>query len=345
VSSNLKAEYFEISHLGYKTTTFSIAAAMGEEKTYYLEVQAVQLKEVPVVPYDARGMVEMAFRNILKNYSDVPNRMTGFYRESVQQRKDYLSVSEAVVEIYKAPYTSIQYDQVRIYKGRKAANVKKADTLMVTLQGGPNVALLLDVVKNTDLSIALDTLDNYRFEFSGMVNIDDELHWIIAFAPDVVKDDPLYIGKLYISQEDVAITRAEFSLDLRDAEKASNFFVRKKPAGLIFTPTSTAYLVTYKKEEGKNYLNYVRVDIKFRCDWKRKLFKNFYSIMTELAITDRSEENVSKFPGQEVFRSSMVFAEKVEDFTDDDFWGEHNIIDPEESIESAIKKLAKGMAK
>jgi hypothetical protein len=99
--------------------------------------------------------------------------------------------------------------------------------------------------------------------------------------------------------------------------------------------------VTYKEQEGRNYLNYVRVDLKFRCDWKRRLFKNNYSIMSETAITSRSEDHVIKFGSDETFKSTMVFAEKVEDFTDVDFWGEYNIIEPEESIESAIKKLAK----
>jgi hypothetical protein len=67
--------------------------------------------------------------------------------------------------------------------------------------------------------------------------------------------------------------------------------------------------------------------------------------MSEVAITDRREENVVKFAKQEVFRQNMVFAEKVEAFADADFWGEYNIIEPEDSIESAIKKLSKSMKK
>jgi len=49
-----------------------------------------------------------------------------------------------------------------------------------------------------------------------------------------------------------------------DEEKASGFFVKKKPAGLVFMPTSTGYLVTYKEQNGKFYLDYVRIDLKFR---------------------------------------------------------------------------------
>jgi hypothetical protein len=345
VNTSLNAEYFEVSHLSYATARFKISEAAGTEKTFYLEIQPVQLKEIPVVPADARAIVEMALKNIRKNYSEVPNMMTGFYREYIMQRRDYLSISEAVIDIYKAPYAGIQDDQVKIYRSRKASNVKKADTLMVQLQGGPKVLMLLDIVKNTDLGIGLDNLDNYQFEFGSMVNIDNKQNWVINFSPNVVIDNPLYFGKLYISQDNMAITRAEFSLDLRDEAKASGTFVQKKPMGLIFMPTSTSYLVTYKEQNGKYYLNYVRVDLKFRCDWKKRLFKNYYTLMSEVAITDRHEDNIARFTNQEIFKSNMVFAEKVQDFTDIDFWGENNIIEPENSIENAIKKLSKNMNK
>lgn len=345
VSKAINADVFEISHLSYTTTRFKISESLDKEKIFYLEPQFIMLSAISVIPKDARGVVEMALKNVRKNYSEVPNMMTGFYRETIKQRRDYLSISEAVVDIYKAPYPSIQSDQVKLYKGRKGTNVKKADTLMVQLQGGPNVSMLLDIVKNTDLSIALDNLDNYNFEFSSIVNIDDKPNWIISFSPNVVKEEPLYFGKLFISQDKMAITRAEFSLDLNDADKAARVFVQKKPMGLIFLPTSTSYLVTYKEQKGKYYLNYVRVDLKFRCDWKKRLFKNYYSVMSEVAITDRREDNVAKFANQELFKSNMVFAEKVQNFLDPDFWGEYNIIEPEESIEVAIKKLSKIMNK
>ncbi len=343
VSKSSNVDIFEVSHLSYATKQFKISESIGKDKSFYLEPQAIMLKEISIIPNDARSVVEMALKNIRKNYSEVPNMMTGFYRETIRQRREYLAISEAVVDIYKSPYTTTQNDQVKIYKGRKGTNVKKADTLMVQLQGGPNVSMLLDIVKNTDLSIALDNLDNYQFEFTTMVNIDDKLNWVINFSPNVVKEEPLYYGKLYIQQDNIAITRAEFSLDLNDVDKASRVFVQKKPMGLIFLPTSTSYLVTYKSQKDKYYLNYVRVDLKFRCDWKKRLFKNYYTVMSEVAITDRHEDNIVKFANQETFKANMVFADKVQNFADPDFWGGSNIIEPEESIEIAIKKLAKSM--
>ena len=345
VNSALNAESFEVSHMSYATAKFRISEAAGRDKTYFLDVKPIQLKEISVVPGDAREIVEMALRTIDKNYSAVPNMMTGFYRESIRQRRDYLSIAEAVVDIYKAPYLTNQDDQVKIFRGRKGSNVKKADTLMVQLQGGPNVSMLLDIVKNTDLSIALDNLNNYQFELGNVVNIDNRVNWVINFSPAVISEEPLYFGKLCIDQETMAITRAEFSLDLSDEGKASRVFIQKKPIGLHFKPTSTSYLVTYKQQDGKYYLNYVRVDLKFSCDWKRRLFKNHYTVVSEVAITDRRTGNIVKFANSDVFKKTMVFAEKVQDFADPGFWGEYNIIEPEISIENAIRKISKSMQK
>jgi hypothetical protein len=341
IDQSLGAAYFEVSHLSYATAQFKIEETLGREKEYFLEVRPVQLKEIPVIPGDARSLVQAALKKIRQNYSEIPMMMTGFYRESVAQNRDYVSISEAVVDIYKAPYDNFERDQVKIFKGRKSSGVKKADTLMVQLQGGPNVLLLLDIIKNTDLGIALDNLDQYRFNFGPVVNIDDRLSWVIEFSPAVVLETPLYYGKLYISHDNLAITRAEFSLDLSNPVKAAEMFVQRKPIGLVFNPQSTGYLVTYKESEGKYFLNYVRVDLKFRSDWKRKLFKKNYTLVSEMAITGRNTESVAKFPAQEQFRSNMILTEKVQDFSDTDFWGEHNIIEPEQSIEEAIRKISK----
>jgi hypothetical protein len=37
--------------------------------------------------------------------------------------------------------------------------------------------------------------------------------------------------------------------------------------------------------------------------------------------------------------SNIIISEKVSSLADPDFWGEYNIIEPEKSIESAIRKI------
>jgi hypothetical protein len=132
-----------------------------------------------------------------------------------------------------------------------------------------------------------------------------------------------------------------FSMDLSDMEKASQQFIRKKPFGLIFTPTSATYMVTYKMYDGSYYLNYMRSELKFRCDWKKRWFKNNYTVVSEQVITDRSTDNVLKFNNKVAFKSHEIFADKAQAYFNGDFWGDQNVIEPEESIQDAIKKFNK----
>lgn len=340
VSQN--AEWFEVSYIGYKNKKFPIAESTGKEVVCSIDPSSVEMNEVIIKPADARALVEEAVANISENYSNTPNSMVAFYREYIKQRKDYLSISEALVDIYKSPYgTTFEQDRVKIDKARKGNNVKKSDTLAIKLQGGPSVMLLLDAVKNPDVLLTQESMNAYQFEIADMVNIDDDLNYVISFTPRVILPYPLYIGKIYISKQHKAISMISFSMDMADLDKASQQFIRKKPFSLIFTPTSATYMVTYKMYEGKYYLNYTRSEIKFRCDWKKRWFKSNYTVVSEQAITDRLADKAVKFQNKEAFKASEIFADKAQAYFSSDFWGDQNVIEPEESIQDAIKKFNK----
>ncbi len=59
-----------------------------------------------------------------------------------------------------------------------------------------------------------------------------------------------------------------------------------------------------------------------------------------MAITDRYEEPVQKFPRKDRIRSTDVIAEKVEYFQDAEFWGDYTVIEPDKEISNAIKRLS-----
>jgi len=346
VLKTLNAPEFEISHLGFINKKFKIAETTAENQTFYVDPYSVQLQELVVKPVDPRSIVMRAISSVEDNYSNIPNLLTGFYRETIKQRRDYISISEAIIDVYKAPYDlTFDSDRVKIFKGRKSSNVRKVDTLTVKLVGGPNISLLLDIVKNPDVLLSRENVDYYKYEFLDLVNIDGKMNYVIGFKPVVTLDYPLYYGKLYISMEKLGITMAEFSLDLDDEMKAAQSFVKKKPMGLKFIPITTSYLVTYKEQDGKYYLNYVRNEIKFTCDWKRKIFKTNYTVMSEMAITERKTDNVEKFPMKESFGQYTILSDKVRDYFDENYWGEYNTIVPDESIQSAIVKFNKRLKK
>lgn len=340
IPKSLNVKEFEVSHLGYLNKRFSIPENGKNGNVFFVDPASLELKGVVVRPEDPRKIVRGAIDKIADNYSDISSTLTGFYRETIKQRREYVSIAEAIAEVYKAPYRlTLESDKVKILKGRKGSNVKKADTLLVKMQGGPHVSLYLDVAKYPDLLLTMEEMENYEYEILDMVSFNNESNYVVSFKPRVKLEYPLYSGKMYISVETLALTMAEFSMDVSDVEKATQIFVRKKPAGLRFEPQSTNYLVTYKKQGDKYFLNYMRSEIKFRADWRRRIFETTYTVMSEMAITERKAENVEKITSKEAFRPYAVLTDRVNEYFDEDYWGAYNTIEPDESIQSAINKF------
>lgn len=341
IPTSLKAEKMEISHIGYFTYSQPLQKGM-EEKTYYMIPRVILLGEVSVGALEAQNIVAAAVDRIGKNYSGRPNLLTCFYRETARKRSTYISISEAITNTYKTPYTeNSDRDRVQVYKGRKLLSQKASDTLAVKLLGGPNLSVYGDVVKNPDLLLDKETLSFFTYKMEQAVMIGNRLQYVISFLPQVKLPYPLYYGTFYIDQETLAFTRAEFFLDMSDRAKATRMILKKKPLGLRFKPSTLSFLVTYKQKNGKSYLNYIRNEVKFKCDWKRRLFSTNYSIVSEMVVTENQEQNVTAIPGKDVFKKSQALSDKVMDFFDKDFWGAYNIIEPTESLESAVLKLKK----
>ncbi len=329
-----------ISHIGYKRADYSIDEIPVGGREYVIEPQSLQLEEVMIKPADARSIVAGALNRVGENYPETPYRLTGFYRETIRQRKDYVSISEAVVDIYQAPYNSVhENDGFRIIQGRKSGNVKKADTLLVKLQGGPHVSMLLDIIKNPHLLISKESINYYTYDLTDLVTTDEGSSYVIAFRPRVKLSYPLFYGKLHISADRLAITMAEFSLDLSDKSQAAQNFILRKPARLRFNPVNTKYMVQYKEVDGRYYVDYLRYELEFLADWRRRFFRTGYTIMSEMAITSRTDQNLQKFSSKEAFRPAAILSDQVNVFFDNEFWGEYNIIEPDQSIHAAIRKL------
>jgi hypothetical protein len=334
---NVKEVIFQ--HLGYKNKTVALSTLTGKLNTIMMESISIPLNEVVVRPEDPYELILMILKKIPENYSTVPMKHMAFYRESIMKKKKYVSISEAVVEVYKGAYNNeFSFDMVKLYKGRKSSNVKPQDTVIVKLKGGPKSALLIDIAKNPDLLFSSDKIDNYEFKVVNITKINDKNNYVIEFKEVKDYDYPLFNGKLYIDVISLAITAAEFSLNLSDEAAASKLFVKKKPLLMNITPIETKYIVNYTEENGKYYFSHARGEVVFKIDWDKKVFNSRYTIMTEIASTDRTDKNVEKFPPDQQLRSSIVFEDKVLPLADPEFWGEYNIIKPEESIENAIKK-------
>ncbi len=334
----------EVTYLGYKNKVVPLTDLRvdGYKNVISLTTAPIPIREIVVKPVDPEAIVRNAISRIGKNYIDEPNLMTAFYRETIRKNRTYVSIGEAVVEIFKAPYNSdLRFDGARIYKGRKGSDVEKMDTVLFKLQGGPVSVLQLDLAKNTESVLTMDAMKYYDYSLSSVVEIDDRPHFVITFKQKPSVDMPLFMGTLYIETSTYAITEAEFGFNMEDKDAVSSIFIKKKPLGMQVTPEIATYRVKYREQDSKWYFAYSRAEVKFKVNWKKRLFNTYYTTMSEIAITDRTNEEVIKFAGKEKLRYNDIFSDQVEAFTDPEFWGDYNVIEPDQSIESAIRRLSR----
>ena len=330
-----------VSFLGYKTLTLPLIQFKLGNNQIYMTESVTQLSEVNInVPKDAEALVRETLGKRGENYINNPTVMTAFYRETIKKRKKNVSLSEAVVNIYKTPYSSNKQDAVKLFKARKSTDYDKLDTVALKLQGGPFNALFVDMVKYPDYIFNDESIGYYNFSFDGSTRVNNKLIYVVKFdqKPEII--DPLFTGKLYIDAENKILTSAIYSLNITDRDLAARMFVRKKPRNAEVWPTEVAYRVDYREKNGKWYYGYSNVLLEFKVDWDKRLFNSVYSMSCEMAITDWEDNIQNSSPkSRERMKSDIILSDEAIGFADPDFWGEYNIIEPEKSIESAIKKI------
>ena len=333
------------SCLGYKTHRLSAAeckALEAEGTPVRMHASSVVLSEVVVHSMDAKDLVLKAIDKIEDNYPNQPNLFKGFYRETVQKRQRFISIAEGVVGMYKTAYNKDDWrDGVAIQKGRRLLSQRPGDTLAVKLQGGPVLPIQLDAVKKRDFLLNAQELDNYVFRYMHAEKAGDRMLYVVEVTPLLLMPYALYCGRLYIDQETLAFTKIDLQLDMSDTEKVTSMILRKKPMGLRFTPHEFSLTIDYKTDDaGITRINYIRNVIRFRCDWKRKLFKSNFTITSEMVVTDREEgADIKPIKGRDSFNSRDNFYDKVIFFDDPGFWGQENIIDPTEDLLNGIDKI------
>ena len=107
-------------------------------------------------------------------------------------------------------------------------------------------------------------------------------------------------------------------------------------------PTRAVFRVDYTLNNGKWHHVYSKIDLIFKIDWKKRIFNSNYNITIEMAITDwRTNDGEINLRGKDRLSSTAIINDEAKGFSDPDFWGEHNVIEPDKSIENAIRKINK----
>ncbi|MDO9039454.1 MAG: carboxypeptidase-like regulatory domain-containing protein, partial [Lutibacter sp.] len=168
-----------VSFLGYTSKVISLSDFDKENTVVRLETYIEELSEVKINVKDATALVQEMLKRKGDNYVNDDLKMTSFYRETIKKRKTYVSLSEAVVEIYKQPYSTDKSDVLAIYKARKSTDYNKLDTVAFKLRGGPFNTLYIDIMKNTAMIFDEDMVNVYDFNFDNSTKIDNRLIHVV----------------------------------------------------------------------------------------------------------------------------------------------------------------------
>lgn len=347
IPENRLNEHLIISFLGYKQQEVKLSEIDKNNTKIYLQPAATILASVDIDrPKNAYDLVKKTLSLKGENYLTENAYMTGFYRETIKKRNRNASLAEAIVSIEKQPYTNYKSDKITLIKSRKQTNYNRLDTLALKLQGGPFGSLYADMIKYPDYVFNNETVKYYDFSFDQSTEKNGRMVYVVNFKQNPKYTMPLYYGKLYIDSQTYALTGADYNLNVENKSEVSTYFVKKKPNRVDVTPIEAKYKVTYRVKNGKWYYSYSNMMLTFIVDWKGKLFNNKYTLNSEMAITDWNlDSNQLTLNENKRLIPTSILQDEASGFTDPEFWGEYNIIEPEKSIESAIKKISRHLEK
>lgn len=333
-----------VSFVGYKNAIVPISELSRDVNIIYLKRANISLQEVVIRYVEPKTLIREAVEKIPENYSTQDNIYTVFYREIIQRNDDYAAVSEAVLNVFKSPYTNYHNDHIRLLKSRKNIDYSIMDTIFFKLKGGLHASLYLDIIKNSISFIDIDKLDLYEYTMANIVKFDNSTAYEIEFSPRYYLKDESFRGKIFIDTETSAIKAAEFEIEPSAVSKMSQELVVKRNWRVKVKPISAKYKVSYRTFNNVLHLNMVRGELDFRVKNRKSLFADNYKTIFEFAVNDIDTTNIDDFKRKEMINTEQIFIDRENEY-DAEFWGEYNFIKPDEPLEEALVRIAKNLKK
>lgn len=339
IPEKYKNDTVSFSCIGFEAVYTPLAEFSDEPVTIELVKKTYQLKPIDIVRYDPEVVFKNIDKNISKNYEHEFTLLTNFYREMIQENDAYTDISEAVLQVMKAPYFKESVnDHVKFLKGRKGAVSKPFNDIRFRLKGGPYYITKLDIVKNNESFINPEFRHLYSYDFDKKLLLDDRETAVINFTPIYNLRDILYEGKIYVDIETWAISRVDFQYTKQGLREARNTLIEKEPKHCKAIPTELVYTVQYKYINQKWYVLSARSSLKIKINNKDQKEKTNFHSVAEILTTNIEKGDFEHFTKQEIFRSNEIFTDKIVSY-DRQFWQNYNIIQPEEQLIDALKNF------
>ena len=339
---SLSNAVLSFSHLGYVAQSIEAATLAGRNNVLSMEPKVIPLQEVLIRLVNPKKLLCEMIEYRKNNYSSAPVYLTTFYREGVQLKNKFQSLTEAVFKVYKSSTMEPDMsDQIKLLKMSRIDNCEVKDSLIAKIRSGVDACLQLDIVKNIPDFLSVDSGDElYVYTSGDIVPIDDRSAHVVYFKQKRGIREPLFCGELYIDSENSALLQARFEIQPEYVKDATRFFVVRQAPKIKLSTQKIAYTVSYKPWNGIYYIHHIRGDLYFKMRKRRALFSNptLYTWF-EMVTCRIDDENVVRFPRDERMSTHTIFADT--DFKyDENFWGDFNVIPLEESTGKIIEKIA-----
>lgn len=337
INSKLK-----FSHVGYQSQEIELSFLTEQHIVFTLAPKVIPLQEVVVRIVNPAEVLRTMWLKRSENYSNTPVHITAFYREGIDHKNKNLSLTEAVLEIYKTGYQSgDKNDQVKLIKMRRIVDKQNADTLLTKMKSGISSALLLDLIKG-DTPGFLDPIKNnsYIYRHSDITVLDGRTVNVITFEQKSGDNEPLYRGDLYIDAENNALVQANFEIHPDHIKKATDILIVKKSPDLNIVADRVTYVVSYRPLNGVYYISHIRGDLYFKVRKKNRLFTSPLHMWFEMVNCETDTSDDSRFARNERLAIQNVFSDTSFEY-DADFWGHFNVIMQEDKLKESVLQILK----
>jgi hypothetical protein len=327
-----------ISSMGYAQILIP-AYQLLDEDLFVMNPISIRIKEVKIVSTTPEKLLQNIRNNISVNYSNETKLMTAFYRETIRQDKNYINISEAVIEILKAPYLNeFRTDLVRVLKGRRNPDVQPFQWLNFKLQGGPFTITKLDVVKTVESFISEASQNLYNYQISKVIWYKENPVYVLEFKAIEGFNEHGFVGELFVHRETFAILHVNFHLNKTGLKNARNVLIKKKPKRVKVKPTYANYEANYLQHQNKWHLANVTASVKFKVRSRNDRLNSEYHSVSDMLVTNIHDTELKKFDRKEAFTQRDIFVDMINNY-DPDFWENYNIIKPDEELQNAFKTL------
>lgn len=334
------ADTIVVSFLGYLPRNIPVRQSFGNNFVIGMKREYIPIPGIIIKNQIPREILNKTIAAIPANYGNTPAGMTAFYREGVLRKTKLQTYSEAVLQIFKSPYSAtFLKDQIRILKSRKVENINISDSITVRLKAGLSTCLELDGMRNTFDFLSYEPFnEDYTYRLTDIVSYDEESAFEIEFSPREGAGIPMFSGSMFINTTDYALVRAEFMINPGYLQKMRGSFISNPSRNFSTWPVSVKYTVSYRKINDRYFLNHVRGDLEFLSKQRKRLFNVPFNVFFEMAITSVTTENVTRFEREKLAPVHDVFSRTIKDY-DPVFWGKQDFLKPEENLLQALKNM------